>query len=126
VRKEFVYLSGGSVNYYRCASTPQMPQLGWYVLKSGRTTQLTGGRIVSLGWSGWISYGSGQNAWFAGQFVVQGTSGDFSAGGDSGSCVVTWDSTRYPTGLLFAGGGGYTICNPMPWVVSALDVNLYT
>jgi len=126
VRREFIYLSGGNANYYRCASSPLMPQLGWYVLKSGRTTQLTGGRIVSLGWSGWINYGGGSNAWFAGQFVVQGTSGDFSAGGDSGSCVVTWDSTRYPTGLLFAGGGGYTICNPMPWVVSALDINLYT
>ncbi len=28
------------------------------------------------------------------------------------SSVWTWDATRYPVGLLFAGGGGYTICNP--------------
>lgn len=125
VRRELVYLSGGAVQFFRISSQPRYPQLGWNVGKSGRTTQLRVGRIVALNWSGWINYGVG-NAWFAGQFVVQGYSGDFSAGGDSGSSVWTWDSTRYPVGLLFAGGGGYTICNPMPWVVSALDIYLYT
>ncbi len=125
VRRELVYLSGGAVQYFRISNQPRYPQLGWNVGKSGRTTQLTAGRVVTLNWSGWINYGVGY-AWFAGQFVVQGNSGNFSAGGDSGSSVWTWDSTRYPVGLLFAGGGGYTICNPMPWVVSALDINLYT
>jgi hypothetical protein len=125
VRRELVYLYGGAAQFFRISSTPLYPQLGWSVGKSGRTTQLTVGRVVALNWSGWINYGVGY-AWFAGQFVVQAYSGDFSAGGDSGSSVWTWDSTRYPVGLLFAGGGGYTICNPMPWVVSALDINLYT
>ncbi len=125
VRRELVYLSGGAVQFFRISSQPRYPQLGWNVGKSGRTTQLTVGRIVALNWSGWINYGVG-NAWFAGQFVVQGYSGNFSAGGDSGSSVWTWDSTRSPVGLLFAGGGGYTICNPMPWVVAGLDINLYT
>lgn len=126
VRRELVYLSGGAVQFFRISGQPVYPQLGWNVGKSGRTTQLTVGRIVALNWSGWIGYGSSGSAWFAGQFVVQGYSGDFSGPGDSGSSVWTWDSTRYPVGLLFAGGGGYTICNPMPWVVSALDINLYT
>lgn len=125
VRRELVYLSGGAQQFFRINNSPLYPQLGWNVGKSGRTTQLTVGRVVSLNWSGWINYGVGY-AWFAGQFVVQGHSGNFSAGGDSGSSVWTWDSTRRPVGLLFAGGGGYTICNPMPWVVSALDINLYT
>jgi hypothetical protein len=125
VRRELVYLSGGAPYFFRIANAPRYPQLGWTVGKSGRTTQLTSGRVVALNWSGWINYGVG-HAWFAGQFVVQAPSGNFSAGGDSGSSVWTWDSTRYPVGLLFAGGGGYTICNPMPWVVSALDINLYT
>lgn len=125
VRRELVYLSGGTRQFFRIGSAPVYPQLGWNVGKSGRTTQLTSGRIVSLNWSGWINYGVGY-AWFAGQFVVQGHSGNFSAGGDSGSSVWTWDAARRPVGLLFAGGGGYTICNPMPWVVSALDINLYT
>lgn len=125
VRRELVYLSGGAVQFFRISSQALWPQLGWNVGKSGRTTQLTSGRIVALNWSGWINYGVG-HAWFAGQFLVQAYSGNFSAGGDSGSSVWTWDSTRYPVGLLFAGGGGYTICNPMPWVLSALDINLYT
>jgi hypothetical protein len=125
VRRELVYLSGGAAQFFRISSQPVFPQLGWNVGKSGRTTQLTSGRIVALNWSGWINFRVGQ-AFFAGQFVVQGFGGDFSAGGDSGSSVWTWDSTRRPVGLLFAGGGGFTICNPMPWVVSALDVNLYT
>lgn len=126
VRRELVYLSGGALNYFRISNHPLYPQLGWNVGKTGRTTQLTSGRIVALNWSGWINYGSPGSAWFAGQFVVQGHSGNFSAGGDSGSVVWTWDAARYPVGLLFAGGGGFTICNPMPWVVSALDINLYT
>jgi len=125
VRRELIYLSGGAARYFRISNAPLYPQLGWNVGKTGRTTQLTAGRIVALNWSGWINYGVGQ-AWFAGQFVVQGNSGNFSAGGDSGSSVWTWDAARRPVGLLFAGGGSYTICNPMPWVVSALDITLYT
>lgn len=125
VRRELVYLSGGNLVYFRISSVPVSPQLGMIVGKTGRTTQLTAGRIVALNWAGWINYPVGQ-AWFAGQFVVQGLSGDFSAGGDSGSNVWTWNSTRNPVGLLFAGGGDYTICNPMPWVMSALDIYLYT
>jgi hypothetical protein len=125
VRRELVYLSGGVPAYFRISNAPIFPQLGMTVGKSGRTTQLTVGRVVALNWSGWINYGVGR-AWFAGQFVVQGIGRDFSAGGDSGSSVWTWDAVRRPVGLLFAGGGGYTICNPMPWVVSALDINLYT
>lgn len=125
VRRELVYISGGTLYYFRISNQPRYPQIGWNVGKTGRTTQLTAGRVVALNWSGWINYGVGL-AWFTGQFVVQGNSGSFSAGGDSGSVVWTWDANRYPVGLLFAGGGGYTICNPMPWVVSALDINLYT
>lgn len=125
VRRELVYLYGGAPRYFRIGGSPCWPKLGAYVGKSGRTTQLTVGRIVALNWAGWINYGVG-HAWFTGQFVVQGNSGNFSAPGDSGSSVWTWDAARCPMGLLFAGGGGYTICNPMPWVVSALDINLYT
>lgn len=126
VRRELMYLYSGTPQYFRISSRPVYPQLGWNVGKTGRTTQLTAGRIVSINWSGWVGGYIGGSAWFAGQFVVQGYSGDFSAGGDSGSSVWTWDANRYPVGLLFAGGGGYTICNPMPWVVSTLDINLYT
>ena len=81
---------------------------------------------MALNWSGWVNYGAPGNAYFVGQFVVQSASGNFSAGGDSGSVIWKWDSGLAPVGLLFAGGGGYTIANPMPWVVYFLDINLYT
>lgn len=125
VRRELIYLSGGVPYFFRISSAVAWASLGMNVGKSGRTTQLRSGRVVGLNWSGWINYGVGY-AWFANQFVVQGYGGDFSAGGDSGSVIWRWDSIRNPVGLLFAGGGGYTIANPMSWVVSALDINLYT
>ena len=125
VRRELTYLSGGSPQLFRISSQPLRPFLGWLVGKSGPTTQLSIGRVVALNWSGWINYGVGQ-AWFTGQFVVQGLTGNFSAGGDSGSSVWTWDGIRYPVGLLFAGAAASRSGNPMPWVVSALDINLYT
>jgi hypothetical protein len=125
VRRELIYPSGGGFALYRIGSNPVYPQLGWLVGKSGRTTQLTQGRIVSVNWSGWVNYGVGQG-WFVGQMVVQSASGNFSAGGDSGSVIWKWEAGLAPTGLLFAGGGGYTIASPMPWVTYLLDVNLYT
>ena len=127
VRREHIYRSGNSLNLFRVGSNPIFPQLGMIVGKTGRTTQLTQGRVVNRTWSGWVNYGSAGNAFWAGQFlVVSTTGGPFSAGGDSGSWVWQWTSGLPPVGLLFAGGGGYTICNPMPWVTQLLDVNLYT
>jgi hypothetical protein len=126
VRGEHIYRSGTSLHLFNVGSSPLYPQLGMIVGKTGRTTQLTQGRITQLGFSGWVNYGVGY-AWFTGQFIVQSTSGGpFSAGGDSGSWVWQWVGGLPPVGLLFAGGGGYTICNPMPWVTSLLDVNLVT
>lgn len=58
--------------------------------------------------------------------VVQGLGKDFSAGGDSGSVIWTWNRSRNPVGLLFAGGGAFTIANKMAKVLSALDIRLYT
>ncbi len=125
VRRELIYPSGGSYQLFRIGSNPVYPQLGWTVGKTGRTTQLTQGRIVSINWSGYVNYGVG-TAFFVGQMVVQAASGNFSAGGDSGSSIWKWEAGLPPTGLLFAGGGGYTIASPMPWVTHLLDVNLYT
>jgi hypothetical protein len=126
VRRELIHLPAGVQEYFRIGGQPVMPQLGWTVGKSGRTTQVTIGRITSLTWSGWVNY-NGRQAFFRNQFIVEGLGGAaFSAGGDSGSCVWTWDPARTPVGLLFAGAGAFTLCNPMPWVVSALDIVLFT
>jgi hypothetical protein len=126
VRKELIYPAGGSHYLYRIGNTPQYPTLGSIVGKSGRTTQLTRGTVIATNWSGWVNYGAVGSAFFAGQFVVQTAGSNFSAGGDSGSVIWRWDNSMAPVGLLFAGGGGYTIANPMPWVTYFLDINLYT
>ena len=126
VRRELIYPYSGNYYLFRIGNAPIYPQLGWTVGKTGRTTQLTQGRIVATNWSGWVNYGTPGSAYFVGQFVVQSPSGNFSAGGDSGSVIWGWWSDLPPIGLLFAGGGGYTIGSPMPWVTYLLDINLYT
>lgn len=126
VRREQAYKTGTGYQLFRTGNAPQYPALGDIVGKTGRTTQLTQGRVTQLNWSGVINYGAAGTAFFAGQFVVTGSSGNFSAGGDSGSLIWKWRSGLPPTGLLFAGGGGYTIANPLPWVTYFLDINLYT
>jgi hypothetical protein len=125
VRRELIYPYGGNYYLFRIGGNPQYATLGGIVGKTGRTTQLTQGIVVATNWSGWVNYGVGY-AWYVGQTVVQGRGGDFSRPGDSGSVIWKWESGLPPVGLLFAGGGGYTIANPMPWVTYFLDINLYT
>jgi hypothetical protein len=128
VRREEMFLSGGVPQFFRIGSTPAWPALGMLVGKTGRTTQLTQGRVVALNWSGWIDYREAGRAFFAGQVIIQSTSTEqpFSLGGDSGSIIWEWASGLRPVALLFAGGGGFTIANPLPWVVNGLDINLVT
>jgi hypothetical protein len=127
VRHEQLYRYGGGFALYRTGNAPQYPTLGAVVGKSGRTTELTQGRVIATNWAGYVNYGSPGQAYFTGQFVVQGvTSSWFSAPGDSGSVIWNWQNGLPPVGLLFAGGGGYTIASPMPWVTYLLDINLYT
>ena len=126
VRREELYRTSSGLALYRIGSNPIYPTVGMTVGKSGRTTELTQGRVVATNWSGYVGYGGAGSAFFAGQFVVQKPGGTFSAGGDSGSVIWKWESGLPPVGLLFAGGGGYTIANPMPWVTAYLDINLWT
>ena len=113
----------------RVSSQPVWCRRGMVVCKSGRTTQSRRGRIIDCSWSGWIGYGAAGRAFFRRQFVVRGIGRGFSAPGDSGSLV--WRCRgRQPTGLLFAGGGGLTICNRIQYVLSSrwygLDIRLWT
>jgi hypothetical protein len=71
------------------------------VIKYGRTTGLTSGRVDSVNASVNVTYDSG-TALFTGQVIIKGTAGAFSAGGDSGSLIVT-ASGHNPVALLFAG-----------------------
>ena len=126
VRRDFIYRAGAGFNYFRVGSIPAAPALGMIVGKTGRTTQLRTGRIIDTSASIRVNYGGGRIANFRDQITIRGLNGDFSAGGDSGSLIWTWDSRRAPVGLLFAGGGGLTFGNKIGRVLSALDINLYT
>lgn len=126
VRLELMYISGGIIRYFRVGSTPVAAVLGMTVGKSGRTTQLTSGRITAVGVTINVNYGGGRVARFINQIAVRSPSGDFSAGGDSGSLIWTWDARRAPVALLFAGGGGTTFGNPIANVLASLDVQLAT
>ncbi len=126
VRRDFIYRSGAGFNYFRVGSIPVAPVLGMIVGKTGRTTQLRTGRIIDTSASIRVNYGGGRLANFRDQITIRGLNGDFSAGGNSGSLIWTWDARRAPVGLLFAGGGGLTFGNKIGRVLNALDINLYT
>lgn len=126
VRRQLIYIAGGRRKFFRISSRVVRCRRGLLVGKTGRTTQLTRGRVVDCSWSGWVNYGTAGRAFYRDQLVVRGLGGNFSAGGDSGSVIWTWDRRRNPVGLLFAGGGGLTIANKMPRVLRALDIRLYT
>jgi hypothetical protein len=99
------------------------PSLGMAVKKSGRTTGLTNGNITAIHATIDVSYGSGKTARFINQIVVG--SGDFIAGGDSGSLMVE-DVVTNPraVGLLFAGSSTTAIANPIDGVLKSFGVSM--
>jgi hypothetical protein len=126
VRREFVRIVNGQPAFFRVGGGAAAPSVGRVVGKSGRTTQLTQGRITAVGVTVNVNFGGGRVGTFKDQFsVVSTTNGaQFSAGGDSGSLIWGWDARRTPIGLLFAGGGGVTFANRIDRVLNALDISL--
>jgi hypothetical protein len=112
-------------------NTTQAATLGLAVTKSGRTTGQTFGSIQSTNTSVSIQYQKGCNSGkkftisYTNQVVITG-SGSFSAGGDSGSLIVSNDGTPNPVALLFAGNSTQTIGNPIGAVVSAFQAGGHT
>ena len=103
------------------------PSVGLSVAKSGRTTGFTTGTISSINTSVSVQYQSGCNSGkkftvsYTNQVVIN--SSTFSAGGDSGSLIVT-NSGHNPVALLFAGSSTSTIGNPVGLVLSRLSAVL--
>lgn len=101
------------------------PSVGLAVEKSGRTTGLTTGSIGSVNTSVRVQYqkrcGSGKKftVSYTNQVVINGST--FSAGGDSGSLIVSNDACHQPVALLFAGSRTSTIGNPVGEVLTALS-----
>ncbi|HEY6131519.1 MAG TPA: hypothetical protein VIV27_05840, partial [Halioglobus sp.] len=113
--------------------TPTSPEaiLGKPVHKAGRTTGHTWGVVTAVHVDNvGVSYDSG-TAWFDDQVYVanQGSCGSFSAGGDSGSLIVSGpDATTKksaPVALLFAGGSQGTFGNPIGAVLNSFPAPLH-
>lgn len=104
------------------------PTVGLAVAKSGRTTGFTTASIGSVNTSVNVQYqkncGSGRKfvISYTNQVVINSSS--FSAGGDSGSLIVTNDSNHNPVALLYAGSNTTTIGNPIGEVLGKLEAAL--
>src|SRR5215203_1409389 len=104
------------------------PSIGLSVAKSGRTTGSTTGTISSINTSVNVQYQKGCNS--AKKFTVSYTnqvvinSSSFSAGGDSGSLIVTNNASHNPVALLYAGSSTSTIGNPIGEVLTKLGTAL--
>jgi len=109
-------------------SAVQVPAIGMPVMKSGRTTGFTTGTITSINTSVTIQYSrkcnGGQH--FNVNFTNQILTGPMSAGGDSGSLLLSNDGTPNPVGLLFAGSASVTVYNPAQSVVNAFTAGGHT
>ena len=104
------------------------PAVGLGVAKSGRTTGFTTGTISSINTSVNVQYQKGCGG--GKKFVISYTnqvvinSSTFSAGGDSGSLIVSNDGCNQPVALLFAGSSTTTIGNPVGEVLTKLSSRL--
>jgi hypothetical protein len=109
------------------SSTISTATLNLAVQKYGRTTVLTHGKVTGVDATIKVSYGKGNTATFVHQIVITGNNGSaFSGSGDSGSLIVTDNSTAHPVGLLFAGSTSTTIANPIRAVLNQLGQKLGT
>lgn len=122
-RANMVDTTGAILNIGVPCSNIQLPTVGLPVRKSGRTTGHTTGTIQALNVNVSITYQAGCNSGkrFSATFLnqISITPGNFSAGGDSGSLIVSNDGTPNPVGLLFAGSSSITIANPISDVIAA-------
>lgn len=94
--------------------------LGMEVVKSGRTTQITTGKVMGIDVTVAVNYGVG-----VGYFRNQILTTNMSGGGDSGSLLMS-RAEQKATGLLFAGSDRVTIHNNIANVLMALGVEIVT
>ncbi len=126
VRSGQVDANGNILEIGQPRDTPATPAVSLAVAKSGRTTGLTCSTIGSTSTDVSVQYQRGCNSGkkfvitYNDQVVVNGSG--FSAGGDSGSLIVT-QANAAPVALLFAGSSTSTIGNPIADVTSALNIS---
>jgi hypothetical protein len=83
-------------------------RVGTFVIKAGRTTQVTVGIVIAVNATVAVGYGSAGTGLFRHQILTTA----MAAGGDSGSLLM--DRGLKAVGLLFAGSSRITIYNPSP------------
>jgi hypothetical protein len=91
-------------------------RVGTFVIKAGRTTQVTVGTVIAVNATVVVSYGSAGAGLFRHQILTTA----MAAGGDSGSLLM--DRGLKAVGLLFAGSSRITIHNHIADVEAALGV----
>ena len=119
-------LGNSTLSGYSPTSTPVEGTLNLPVKKEGRTTGVTLSQISEVNVTITVCYATRgqfctQSAKFVSQLAIAG--GTFSAGGDSGSLIVT-QSGNHPVGLLFAGSSTRTIANRIQAVLSYFGVTI--
>jgi hypothetical protein len=109
-------------------TTIKAPAVNMSVMKSGRTTGLSMGTITSINTSVNIQYQRGCNSGrkFTVSYKNQIVTTGMSAGGDSGSLLLTNDGNPKPVGLLYAGSNTTTVYNPIQDVVNAYTAGGHT
>ncbi|MBM3767331.1 MAG: hypothetical protein FJW32_18230 [Acidobacteria bacterium] len=113
------------------STTPIAAANDMLVMKTGRTTGHTRGKVVDTAADVNVGFndknGNDIVGLFTDQILIVGTPtpGGFSAGGDSGSLIVD-RTTKRATGLLFAGSSSHTVANHISDVLAALGVTLET
>lgn len=90
--------------------------VGDLVMKNGRTSGFSTGKVLSLSVTIDVGYGNNQTARFKDQILVT----NISAGGDSGSIVLNQASSI--VGLVFAGSPEVTVCNHFEHVRALLRI----
>lgn len=102
------------------------PFLGQNVQKLGRSSGYTTGFVVGLNQMAVVPYTPGL-VFFVQQIEFAGSNApSLGIPGDSGSLIVTNDvlGERFPIALLFAGGGGLTLGNPIQAVLDYFDMTI--
>ncbi|MEU5889824.1 hypothetical protein ABZ835_23725 [Streptomyces sp. NPDC047461] len=108
------YFSGAPRAWRRKANVA----VGDLVKKTGRTTNISFGRIISVDATIDVNYGTAGTARFKDQILTT----NISAGGDSGSLVTSLDNVA--VGLLFAGSSTVTVVNHIENVRALLRIEV--
>ena len=110
--------------YGEPSSQTQAATVGLAVQKFGRTSSLTTGKVVAINGIVEVAYSAGI-ARFVNQVFVEGKK-PFLKAGDSGSLLVTQNTSAKPVGLLFASdsSGKFAFANPISAVLTEFGITI--